>query len=222
MSKRSYNLTGVQESNAVMTYFPEGKKRRSHTGLDCILDAGRLIIRGGKQSATMTEDRLFRQFFGCGAIVALALWNLLMADTQIASDVSIEHMMWALLFLKTYSRESVLVRMLGRPVDEKTFRESMWTMVDAIATLEPTVVSCQVCMIYDAMYNSCFLLTSLLLLCCRLTGIIDLLEILAMIVWCQLMGPISRFLSMVETSSAIKIRNLAFDMRFLFAYCQVT
>ena len=50
-------------------------------------------------------------------------------------------MMWALLFLKTYSKESVLVRMLGRTVDEKTWRESMWRMVDAIGALEPIVVS---------------------------------------------------------------------------------
>ena len=141
MSKRSYNLTRTTYDNADVVLSPEGKKRHSQTDLDCILDAGRLIICGGKQLATMTEDQLFRQFFGCGTIVALSLWNLLKAENQSVPAASIEHMMWALLFLKTYSKESVLVRMLGRTVDEKTWRESMWRMVDAIGALEPIVVS---------------------------------------------------------------------------------
>ena len=59
MSKRSYNLTRTTYDNADVVLSPEGKKRRSQTDLDCILDAGRLIICGGKQLATMTEDRLF-------------------------------------------------------------------------------------------------------------------------------------------------------------------
>jgi hypothetical protein len=100
MSKQSYNLPRTTYDNTDAVLSPEGKKRRSQTDLDCILDAGRLIIRGGKQLATMIKDQLFHQFFGCGAIVALSLCNLLKAENQSVPAASIEHMMWALLFLK--------------------------------------------------------------------------------------------------------------------------
>jgi hypothetical protein len=56
MSKQSYNLTKTTYDNADVVLSPEGKKRGSQTDLDCIFDAGRLIIHGGKQLVTMTED----------------------------------------------------------------------------------------------------------------------------------------------------------------------
>lgn len=49
-------------------------------------------------------------------------------------------MLWALMFLKTYAKESVLSGMAGS-VDEKTFRKWVWLFVCAIASLESNVVS---------------------------------------------------------------------------------
>ena len=57
---------------------------------------------------------------------------------------SIQHMLWALMFLKTYAKETTLSTLAGR-VDEETWWAWFWPMVEAIADLEPIVVSPNVC-----------------------------------------------------------------------------
>ena len=54
-------------------------------------------------------------------------------------DESIIHMMWALMFLKMYGKESAMSSMAG--VDKKTYRKWVWIFVFIIADLEALVVS---------------------------------------------------------------------------------
>ena len=94
---------------------------------------------------------------------------------------SIQHILWALMFLKTYWKESTLSTMAGG-VDEKTWRKLYWPMVQAIANFEPIVVSC---------HNCHFILPFIIVFPChicltvncyyRLIEIIVMLEILEMI-----------------------------------------
>ena len=93
-----------------------------------------------KLRSTQSEDRDFREYFGCGAIVALALWNLLATTDTIPSGGTLEHFMWTLMFLKLYMKEGPLCNLAGG-VDRKTFSKWVWMFLYAIAALEPSVVS---------------------------------------------------------------------------------
>lgn len=49
-----------------------------------------------------------------------------------------KHLLWALMFLKVYGTEHVLAGKIG--VDEATYRNHVWTVVKAIASLKLQVV----------------------------------------------------------------------------------
>jgi len=52
-----------------------------------------------------------------------------------------EHLLWALMFMKVYGKESMHCTMAGA-VDEKTFRKWVWIFVLEISYLESEVVRC--------------------------------------------------------------------------------
>lgn len=88
-------------------------------------------------TTTLTEDRRFRQMFGCSVVVADALWTLL---EEHFSSATIEDMMRALFFLKSYAKEGTGSIMVGT-IDEKTYRKRLWPMIEAISSLEEFVVN---------------------------------------------------------------------------------
>ena len=57
-----------------------------------------------------------------------------------ASGVQPKHLLWTLLFLKTYATEPILCALVGG-VDEKTFRTKVWFLVCEIALLADHLVS---------------------------------------------------------------------------------
>jgi hypothetical protein len=83
-----------------------------------------------------TEERIFRQLFCCGLKVVISLWSLLMENNTIAG-VDVQHLLWALLFLKIYSNEATI----SGGVDEKTFSKWIWAMIYSTSCLEFLVVS---------------------------------------------------------------------------------
>jgi hypothetical protein len=87
---------------------------------------------------SLTEDRRFREMFGCGLLVAHAVWTRLNDDGSLESR-SIEDMMRALIFLKSYGKEGTISVMVGT-IDEKTYRKRLWPMIEAIGALESVVV----------------------------------------------------------------------------------
>ena len=96
----------------------QGKKQcMGPPDLEYILKAGREIMCQSLSSATRTEDCQFREVFGCGPLVALALWSLMFAELMVC-DASFVHMLWALMFLNVYSKEITMSSMAGG-IDEK-------------------------------------------------------------------------------------------------------
>ena len=99
-----------------------------------------IMCRESNGGAVETADRRFREVFGCGVAVVLMIWQMLDPESTASAATSVSHMLWALMFLKVYAKESTLSAMAGG-VDEKTFRRWAWAFVRAIASLEPYTVS---------------------------------------------------------------------------------
>jgi hypothetical protein len=117
------------------------------SNLEDILKAGREILQRRSGNSTKTEDRRFWEIFGCRPLVALSLWNLIMTESTMQPlhlKESIQHMLWALMFLKTYVKECTLSMMAGG-VDEKTWQAWFWPMIQAISDLEHITVSPNEC-----------------------------------------------------------------------------
>lgn len=92
----------------------------------------------------MSDDRRFREFFGAGVVVVMALWNLLVESELLPDDGQINHLLWTLFFFKVYPKQNVACSAAGGTrgaIDPKTFRKYIWPMVSAIADLEQVVVS---------------------------------------------------------------------------------
>ena len=81
-------------------------------------------------------DRDFRGLFGISANVCSVAWNL----CDFPSGTKPKHLLWALLFLKVYGTETVLISIVGGPT-RKTFRKWVWTVIEEIASKVPSVVS---------------------------------------------------------------------------------
>ena len=93
-----------------------------------------------KARTTLTEDRCFREYFGCGAQTALALWALILSSAMLPEGGSLQHMLWTLLFMKVYTKSEVMSRLCGG-ADKTTIRKWVWLFIPAIASLESLVVS---------------------------------------------------------------------------------
>ena len=85
--------------------------------------------------------RRFRARFGLDPISVLILWKMLTTEgiEILSTPLSLEHLFWALDFLKNYSNESVQADNYG--VDPKTYRKWLWPYIKAVASLAPKVVS---------------------------------------------------------------------------------
>ena len=81
----------------------------------------------------------FRAYFGCNFDTAVALWVLLTRHAEIGK-AKVEHMFWALLFMKNYGIECVLCGLVGHP-DPKTFRKWTKFMIEQMSTLQEFLVS---------------------------------------------------------------------------------
>lgn len=73
--------------------------------------------------------RKFLAHFGVPALICEILWDKLGASLNFKP----KHLLWALLFLKTYNTEHVMSTILK--TDEKTLRKYVWMVVDALANL---------------------------------------------------------------------------------------
>ena len=124
---------------------PRPAKAPRYTVVDAhlIFTFGMEMINKGSDlgSSTATADRRFRQNFGVGPRVVAYLWDMLDPYSTIGIEgLSPEHLLWSLLFLKVYAKESIHCAMAGR-VDEKTFRKWSWLFINEISFLEGEVVS---------------------------------------------------------------------------------
>jgi hypothetical protein len=92
-----------------------------------------------KARSTQTEDRDFREHFGCGVLVALSLWGLLLTTALLPDGGTLEHLLWTLMFMKTYAKQKTLCSLCGG-IDPQTLKKWVKLFVEAISSLEPMVV----------------------------------------------------------------------------------
>ena len=91
-----------------------------------------------KERAFSSEDGDFRAFFGCSVGVFLTIWNMLITTDLLPCNGQLEHLLWALMFMKLYSGQQALCALAG--ADPETFRKWAWQFVEAISMLEHLVV----------------------------------------------------------------------------------
>lgn len=85
------------------------------------------------------EERNFREWFGCRQLVALAVWSLLVKTDLLPAGGELCHLLWALSFMKLHGREHVMA--VSFASDRQTVSKWVWHFLDAIASLEPHIVS---------------------------------------------------------------------------------
>ena len=66
-----------------------------------------------------SDERMFRSLFGCSPEACSDLWKITFGYQKAGAQPN--HLLWALLQLRTYTTEDVLVAMIA--VDRKTFRK---------------------------------------------------------------------------------------------------
>lgn len=91
------------------------------------------------RSTAQQEDRKFRESFGCGPLVALTGWTMLVRFDLLPSGGTLQHYLWTLAFLKQYGKTLQLCQFCG--CDGKTLRTWTWRFLYALSELEPYVVS---------------------------------------------------------------------------------
>ena len=123
----------------------EGKgKKRSRVAeptVEEVIYFSRLImeIDPFKERAQMEEDRKFRMLFGCSPGVVLTVWNKLHSFGLVPENGVMKHLLWALMYAKQYAKWQTMRKLTS--TDPKTLRHWIYQFFDAIASLEPHIVS---------------------------------------------------------------------------------
>ena len=92
-------------------------------------------------------DRRFRTHFGTTSNVCSIIWKKIYDDATTAQELANakpEHLLWSLLFLKTYTKEPIHSSLVD--CDDKTFRKWSWKFVKAISELHDDYVSIVQCL----------------------------------------------------------------------------
>jgi hypothetical protein len=94
------------------------------------------------------KDKSFKEHFGCRSLVVVKAWELMQQYTAkvfAPDEFSMKHLLWALMFLKTYSVEGIRSTLAsggtGQRPNEKIVRDWCWIALECLANLEPYVVS---------------------------------------------------------------------------------
>ena len=121
---------------------PKNYFKKSKVEIDIMLKLARTMWNRDeyKSRSIMTEDRDFREFFGCNILVAFDLWEMLVDDHLVPDEGCIEKFLWSLMFLKVYAKERTMCSLAGG-IDPKTFRSWVSKFILAMANLESSVVS---------------------------------------------------------------------------------
>ena len=119
------------------------KRQRSvPVALEDLLVHARIMWRNDPSNprATGSEDRDFREFFGCNVLNALLIWNMLVNTGFLPALGSHHHYLWALCYLKQYPKTKAMCTLCGG-VDPTTVRKWVWAFISALSALEDFVVS---------------------------------------------------------------------------------
>lgn len=136
-------LSGVKIKKIMNIIEPEKKRKRASpvSPLDFMEEARLMWRRDPKvKRSEKSEDRDFREHFGCGVNVAHTIWMMMESRELIPNDGMIHHLLWTLMFLKSYTKEKTMCTLVGIR-DPKTLRKWVWLFIDNLAELESSVVS---------------------------------------------------------------------------------
>ena len=97
---------------------------------------GCIMKRKPSKGSKKVFIRRWRAHFGASPEVCCDAWMLL--PDWFKTDM--KHFLWALLFLKLYPKENVAYAMVGG-IDEKTWRNKIWPMIEQLSLLEIIKVS---------------------------------------------------------------------------------
>jgi hypothetical protein len=100
------------------------------TGIDIV---SRSSNGFNSDKVTMNQDRIFRSQFGVSCEVCEILWLLLKDHGKFNKTRKPEHLLWALLFLTVYGKETTHASMCK--TTEKTYRKWIWRVLEEIADL---------------------------------------------------------------------------------------
>ena len=126
-----------------MNIEPETKRKRASpvSPADFMEEARRMWRRDPvNPRSDKQEDRDFRENFGCGVIVVHCVWMMMESRGLILNDGMIHHLLWTLMFMKTYTKEKTICALVGIR-DPKTLKKWVWLFIDSISDLESSVVS---------------------------------------------------------------------------------
>jgi hypothetical protein len=101
------------------------------------------ILTRANRDGRLGRGRDFRSLFGLSANVCSVVWNL----CDFPTGTEPVHLLWALLFMKVYGTEPVLIAIVGTGPNRKTFRKWVWGVIEEIAAKAPTVVSSKCCLL---------------------------------------------------------------------------
>lgn len=82
---------------------------------------------------TVTKRRRFVSRFGIDPWLVAMIWNIIIIQANFPVGATVINLLWTLNFLKTYDKESNIAGFFG--VDEKTYRNWNWTMLQCLATM---------------------------------------------------------------------------------------
>jgi hypothetical protein len=82
---------------------------------------------------TPTDVRDWKALFGCSPLICDTIWGTLQKQILVPPRTEPVHLLWALLFLKTYGTETVCGSYVGKTA--KTYRDHVWPVVEAVAAL---------------------------------------------------------------------------------------
>lgn len=98
-----------------------------------IIHYGLEITGGSKSRSSIQINLLFGSWFGTTPLVITDIWKRLLGTQKMCRGAQMKHILWALHFLKSYPKESQLVKVLR--ADKKTLRLWIWYMIQQIAAL---------------------------------------------------------------------------------------
>lgn len=103
---------------------------------------GRNLSGYQPSTCSYTTRERFVSFFGIEPMMCEIVWKRIInngSTSHFKEAPNPIHLLWALLFLKTYAKTTVLAAICG--CDAKTYRKHAWFYAEAVANLDSQVVS---------------------------------------------------------------------------------
>lgn len=107
--------------------------------LNTFLHHAKVLLRWKNENLSSGFMTKFSSVFGTTPSMCVVIWKRLLRSERLKCRTSPMHLLWTLLFLKTYGKESIMSTIVE--ADEKTVRKWVWHIAELIADMDNDVVS---------------------------------------------------------------------------------